>query len=633
MKWMRRFCVGAMFLLALANSPSAAEPRRVLLLHSFGPYFAPWNTITPRFSEELRKRSPNPIDLYEASVQAERFSESPSAEEGPFIEYLNALFRARDLRLIVAMGGPATRFVLRNRAQLFPSSPLLIASSDVRTYSDLTLTANDTSCPTLYDLRVQIEHILQILPDTTHIVLATGVSPAERFRTDLIRQSLQHLSPRVTFEWLTNISAEDMVKRVAELPPRSAIHYTTVRVDGTGVPQEGDVLLFRFIEVGRAPIFTHVDSHFGKGVVGGPMFSSNEIAQKCAEVSVRILNGEIPGDIKVPPLGLATPVYDWRQLHRWHISESVLPSGSTVFFRQPTAWDQYRHQILLAAFAILLQAALISWLLFERRRRHRAEIAVRDTMSNLAHVNRRATAGELTASIAHEVNQPLTGIVANANAGIRWLATATPDIGRAEAAFKQIVTAGHHASNVIATVRALFKPLAENRSRVQINDLIHNALSLERIEMERRQVSVRLDLSEGLPDVLGDRVQLLQVILNLTRNAVEAMTPDRPSILHVKSQVDESGDVLVLVEDSGTGIDKQNLTRIFDPLFTTKQQGMGIGLSICKSIIESHHGRLWVTSTIGEGSRVFVKLPRYKTGDEQQSSGATSHNYPKQVLS
>jgi signal transduction histidine kinase len=124
--------------------------------------------------------------------------------------------------------------------------------------------------------------------------------------------------------------------------------------------------------------------------------------------------------------------------------------------------------------------------------------------------------------------------------------------------------------------------------------------------------------------VLGDRVQLLQVILNLIRNAIEAMSTDRPSILGVKSQLDESGDILVSVEDSGMGIDKKDLTRIFDPLFTTKQQGLGIGLSICKTIIESHHGRLWVTSAVGEGSTFYVKLPRFRAGDGWQSSGGGS---------
>ena len=456
MKWVRWFWFGGVFLVALGNSVNAAEPDRVLLLHSFGPDFSPWNTITPPFREELRKQSPHPIDLYEASLQAERFGESPAPEEGPFIEYLNALFSADGPRLIVAMGAPATRFILRNRSQLFPSSPILIASSDVRTYSDLTLTAKETACPTTYDPAVHIDHILQILPDTTNIVVATGASPSERFWTDLFRRSLQRFSPRVTFEWFTNLSAEEMVKRVAELPPQSAIYYPTVRVDARGVPQEADVMLSRFIELGRAPVFTHVDSLFGKGIVGGPMFSSREIAQKCAEVAARVLNGEIAGDIKIPPIGLATPVYDWRQLKRWGISESRLPPGSEILFREPSAWEQYRAHILAITAAILAQALLIAWLLRERQNRRRAESTARETFSELAQMNRIATAGELSAAITHEVKQPLTGMVAMANAALRWLSRETPDIGRARDALNKVVAAGHNASEVITNVRGLF---------------------------------------------------------------------------------------------------------------------------------------------------------------------------------
>src|SRR5215472_7585683 len=250
MNWMRQFCLRTMFLLVLVNPADAVEPDRVLLLHSFGPDFSPWNTITPPFREALRKLSPRPIDLYEASLQSERFGESPAPEEGPLIDYLNALVPARDLKLIVAMGAPATRFALRNRPKVFPSAPLLIASSDVRTYNDLALTAHETACPTIYDPVVHINHILQLLPDTTNIVVATGASPSERFWTDLFRHSLQRFSPRVTFEWFTDLSADEMVKRVGELPPRSAIYYPTVGVDAHGVPQEGDSVLLRFIELG-----------------------------------------------------------------------------------------------------------------------------------------------------------------------------------------------------------------------------------------------------------------------------------------------------------------------------------------------------------------------------------------------
>ena len=261
---------------------------------------------------------------------------------------------------------------------------------------------------------------------------------------------------------------------------------------------------------------------------------------------------------------------------------------------------------------------LISWLLYERRRRRLAEAAIRQTMSDLSHVNRVATASELSASIAHEINQPLAGIVSNANACIRWLTATTPNLGRAEVALKQIVAAGHHASEVIASMRALFKRSTEERLPVQINELISNAISLERRDIDRHRVSLTLELNEWLPEILGDRVQLLQVVLNLIRNAIEAMSPDGARTLHIKSELDKSGDVLVSVQDSGAGIDQQNLARIFDPLFTTKPEGLGIGLSICRSIIENHDGRLWATSKTGKGSTFFVKLPGHKAADGWQ---------------
>jgi signal transduction histidine kinase len=224
-------------------------------------------------------------------------------------------------------------------------------------------------------------------------------------------------------------------------------------------------------------------------------------------------------------------------------------------------------------------------------------------------------AAELSASIAHEVNQPLTGIISTANAGIRWLDAATPDLGRVKSAFEQIVEAGHNASEVIASIRALFKRGSVERDHLGVNELIHNAISLERRDIEGHGVSLKVELNERLPNAFGNRVQLLQVILNLIRNAIEAMDSAPARTLRIKSEPDLSGDVLVSVEDSGVGIDQQNLEHIFDPLFTTKPQGLGIGLTICRSIIEGHDGRLWAISAVGRGSTFFLKLPRCKAGD------------------
>ena len=538
MKWIRRVCFGGMCLLILAKSADAADPDRVLLLHSFGPDFSPWNTITPPFREALRKLAPNPIDLYEASLQAERFGESPAREEGPFIDYLNALLPDRKPRLIVAMGAPVTRFVLRNRARLFPSSPLLIATSDVRTYEDLALTAADTACPTIYDPTVHIDHILRLLPDTDHIVVAmTGASATEQFWNDLFQRALQRSSRRVTLEWFTHLAADDMVKRVAALPAHSAIFYPTIRVDGRGVPQEGDALLLRFIEQDRAPIFTHTDSLFGHGIVGGPMFSSHEMADACAKVAVRLLNGETPGDIKIVPVGLAAPRYDWRQLQKWGIKNSLLPPGSTIYFREPTVWERYSWQIALITTVILLQAGLISALLREHRRRRLAEVQSRQRMAELARVIRFSTAGELTASIAHEINQPLGSILTNAETADAILQSSSPDIAELKDIVKDILQDDRRASEVIRRMRSLLTKAPFELKSLDLNDVARESVEfLSTLAVARKVELISLITQNALP-ILGDRIQLQQVILNLVVNGIDAMknTPSDHRIISIRT--------------------------------------------------------------------------------------------------
>ena len=611
MKWIRRVCFGGMCLLILAKSADAADPDRVLLLHSFGPDFSPWNTITPPFREALRKLAPNPIDLYEASLQAERFGVSPAREEGPFIDYLNALLPDRKPRLIVAMGAPVTRFVLRNRERLFPSSPLLIATSDVRTYEDLALTANDTACPTIYDPTIHIDHILRLLPDTDHIVVAmTGASATEQFWNDLFQRALQRSSRRVTLEWFTHLAADDMVKRVAALPAHSAIFYPTIRVDGRGVPQEGDALLLRFIEEDRAPIFTHTDSLFGHGIVGGPMFSSHEMADACAKVAVRLLNGETPGDIKIVPVGLAAPRYDWRQLQKWGIKDSLLPRGSEIFFREPTAWERYSWQIALITAVILLQAGLISALLREHRRRRLAEVQSGQRMAELARVIRFSTAGELTASIAHEINQPLGSILTNAETADAILQSSSPDIAELKDIVKDILQDDRRASEVIRRMRSLLTKAPFELKSLDLNDVAREAVEfLSTLAVARKVELISLITQNALP-IVGDRIQLQQVILNLVVNGIDAMkdTPSENRTISLRTSRVENFAQLS-VSDRGPGIPEEKLKEIFDPFFTSKAEGMGMGLSIARTIIEAHHGLISAKNRDHGGASFRIKLP------------------------
>jgi signal transduction histidine kinase len=235
----------------------------------------------------------------------------------------------------------------------------------------------------------------------------------------------------------------------------------------------------------------------------------------------------------------------------------------------------------------------------------------RSEQSELARVARVTSMGALTASIAHEINQPLAAIVANSNAAQRWLSNARPDLDEARTALNNIVRDGHRASQMIGSVRAMFKKDSRKRDQLAVNDLIEDILTLVDGAIKKQQVSIRTELLQDLPDVVADRTQLQQVLMNLIMNAVEAMDPvtNRERLLSIKSDIHDSGTVMIMVEDSGTGIDPDNTERIFEAFFTTKPDGMGMGLSMCRSIIEAHGGRLWASPGASHGSVFHVVLP------------------------
>jgi two-component system sensor kinase FixL len=241
--------------------------------------------------------------------------------------------------------------------------------------------------------------------------------------------------------------------------------------------------------------------------------------------------------------------------------------------------------------------------------RKRAEEALNKAQAELAHVTRVTTLGEMTASIAHEINQPLAAVVNNASAGLRWLAA--NNLEEARQSTELIIADGHRAGDIINRIRALAKKAPPQKDWVNINETIAEVIALAHSEIQRNRVSIQTQLSNDLPPILGDRIQLQQVILNLIINAIEAMSggADNPRELLVGSKKDESQGVLVAVRDSGPGLDPESLNHIFTAFYTTKSQGMGMGLAISRSIIEAHGGRLWATANEGRGAVFQFTLP------------------------
>ena len=591
---------------------SAAEPKQVMLLYSFGKDFKPWSAYATSIRAELNRQSPWPLDITEYSlVSARSGDEDP---ETPFVEYLRATFAKRPLDLIVSVGAPAARFVQRHRQKLFATTPMVLMAVDERRVQYSSLTSNDTVVAVRINYLAAVENILKVLPDTKDVTVVVGTSPVEKFWKEAIGKELEPLANRIRLSWTDHLSFEEFLKQARTLPPNSAIFWELMIVDAAGVVHEGGTALSRLHAVANAPIFSYDESFFGREIVGGPLLLVADSSRQTAAVAARILNGEKAGEIRVPPVQFASPMFDWREMQRWGIGENRLPPGSQIYFRDPTLWSQYRWLLILIASVILTEAALIIGLLYEHRRRRVAEVQSFQRMSELAHLNRLATAGELSASIAHEVKQPLAAMVAQSGAAMRWLAQKTPNLAEARAALGKIQVAGDRASQVVENLRSMFRKESSERRPLDVNSLIENVLGLTRREAQKHGVEVQVSLFEGpMPEISGDQAQLEQVFLNLIMNAIEAMGSSTSDVrtLEIKSAASDTGDVLVTVADSGPGVPVEKFDKIFDAFFTTKPEGMGMGLSICRSIVDAHGGRLWA-SRGDRGLTFYVWLPGLK---------------------
>ena len=591
-----------------------------MLLHSFGRDFKPWSEYARTIRMELNRQSPWPLDITEHSLITAR---SPDEDpEVPFVEYLRALSAKRSPDIIVSIGAPAAAFVQRHRPQLFANTPMVFTAVDQRRVQYSSLTENDAVVALRINYLAAFENILQVLPNTKDVIVVVGTSPIERFWKEAIAKEVEPLANRVKLSWTDDLSFEALLKHASALPPQSAIFWELMIVDAAGVVHEGATPLTRLHAVANAPIFSYDESFFGNEIVGGPLLLPADSSRQTAAVAIRILIGEKPSEIKTPVVQFASPIFDWRQVQRWGISESRLPPGSKIYFRDPTVWEQYRWQILLITSVILIQAALIVGLLYEHRRRQIAEAHSLQRVNELARMNRFATAGELSASIAHEVRQPLAAISASGEAGLTLLEGRDPNLDAVREALEAVIEGSHHADDVLKSVRAMFKHESTTRTKVNLNELIGQVITVAAGPINSNNIVLQTNLTDDVPPlVTADPVQLQQVILNLVMNAVEAMSHSghRMRILALRTEVDHSaGTVLVRVVDSGPRVDPEIVKKMFQPFFTTKSSGMGMGLSICQTIVEAHGGRLTAAPNNPQGMEFQIILPIYQRERNQQ---------------
>jgi signal transduction histidine kinase len=365
----------------------------------------------------------------------------------------------------------------------------------------------------------------------------------------------------------------------------------------------------------NAPTFGIGDTYLGHGIVGGSLLSAENQGKRLATIAVRLLSGESAKDIE--SMGTENQMmFDWRQLKRWSIDEERLPPGSIVRYREPSIWEDHKGKIIGVMVIIFSQAFALILLLIQRNKRSRAEDESHRLRDDLTHVSRVLSMGEIATSLAHEINQPLAAIQSYAQAAQRFLGGDPPDIDEVGKSLHGVVSGSRRAKEVIQRIRMTLEKKPLERTPLQVKDLIHDVIMLVQRSADEKKVLLKLDIAAGLPQVFGDRTQLQQVLLNLIINGFEAIgdAGNGSRELALRASKDKTGPdcVMISVQDSGIGIDEELRDLLFNAFFTTKAEGLGMGLSISRSIIEDHGGRLWATQNSDKGTTFSFTVPIYK---------------------
>ena len=563
------------------RSVLAAEPKRVLVLHSYRQELAPFSGFAPAFRAELTRKFGQPVELLEVSLITT--GSGASLEDAPFVSYLHALLMGRNPDLVVTIGGPAASFTQRQRQGLFPDTPTLYAAVDQRTLARYVLTDTDTVVATQLDVHGYVQNILDVLPDTTQVAVVIGASPIEKFWKEEMQREFKPFMNRIEFTWLDQLTFEEMERHVAEMPRHSAILYALLIMDAAGIPHPIARALPDIRAAANAPVFGVFASNLDLGVLGGRLVQDEELGRSAASVAIRVLRGESPGDIKTPPLAPVTPIYNWKELQRWGIKDARLPSGSIVRYREPTVWERYRPYLAVGTTILLLQSALIAGLFWQRFRRRRAELETASLGGRLlmAHENeRRRVARELH----DDVTQRLAALAIDANRMVGVDRVSADDATRSirDGLFKL-------SEDVHALSYRLHPSVIEDLGLVE-------ALRAECDRVNRSgAVTVQFNASE-IPRKLPQDTALC-----LFRVAQEAL---RNVVRHAGAS---SVDVSVLPKEGGLQLAVSDDGNGFDP--GSHAERPSLGLASIRERVTLLNGEVDIDSARGHGTTVLAWVP------------------------
>jgi signal transduction histidine kinase len=595
---------------AFASGPESAPvlARRVLILSGAEVMLPAGQVVDGAIRQVLSESSLGPLEFYSEGMDAYRFHTEQFEDE--FASFLQRKYGARQPALVFALTDLALDFLIRYRGQLWPDSPVVFTNVDPKYLQSRNRPDWATGIVDVEDFTgtASLARVLQ--PAARRILVVGGSGDRDVTTIQEAVRALEAMRPPLPVAVKSGVPIGDFPREFGKLRSDTILLYTMMYRDSEGraiIPRDAAKALAAASSV---PVYGAHATFLGQGTLGGAMFDYGFTGRAAAQLGARILRGETPSSIPIMPGSPRLLAVDARQLKRFGIPERRVPSDYEIRYREPSFWRQYWKRFIAVGIALAAETVLLAALLVERRQRRRAEDENRQRRRELAHAGRLTAVGELTASISHEINQPLGAILANAEAAEMLLESEDGNLEEVRRILSDIRRDDLRASEVVRRVRELAGKRELEMKAVDLNEVVESVKQLLEYEAKRHAVSVQTDLAAELPRVQGDSVSLQQVLINLALNGIDAMSVTMVVRRRLVISTRAAGGVAeVRVTDTGHGIEEGDRNRLFQSFFTTKQHGVGLGLSICRSIVEAHGGTIVAENNLNGGATFRFSLP------------------------
>jgi signal transduction histidine kinase len=605
--------MGAVLAMAIALVPSiacaqsATRAPRVLLMHAtdlLAPSTVEQDAITRKAITESWRA---PVEFYSVGFDEIR-SLGPTIEDD-LITVLLKQFSVRPPDLIVFHGLMHNIF-LRHRERLWPGVPVMFTGVAAHRLSDPVFRGGIPASSISIDLPGTVDLAMRLQPEAKRLLLIIGTAAYDRLWQELAPRQLAGYRDKLAIETTAGLSLREIKQTVAGLNSGTIVVFLSLYQDGSERVYSHSQSMGELSKLSRVPIYAVNPYRIRDGALGGSVVNWAGQEAVIGDMARRLLSGEPGSDIRPSPPVPPVCRIDWRRVEHWNVRASRIPAHCEILFREPPFWVRYQTETILITLIVLLQAAVIGLLLRQRHVRREAQVQADRQRVELTHASRLSMVGELSASIAHEINQPLSAIHMNASVAEEMLGSANPRLTELKDILGDIRRDDERASEVIKKLRELLQKRPVEMRQIYIDETLKGVLQLLSVTARHRDMFIRTELGAELPPIHGDRVQLQQVVMNLVMNAIESMTdspPERRTVTVGTAERPE-GWIEVSVRDGGHGIAPDVVASLFDPFFTTKQQGMGLGLSISRTIVQSHGGRIWV-ETKPDGATFRFAIP------------------------